>query len=202
MSIAVQFLIQPTLHYWQPFFEHLDGEQRARDLGLVFSLYCATNAAFSFVYAGAVRFQAARKPGTVGILFAAYAASYWMLGHAEGFRPCLFLFCMMQGLLTIARTSLEARYKELVTPAHSASMIGFLSFVSRLGMIVSLSVAIPWLLGETPTAAPAGREMISSFSNIAVGVAATLGIFLLVSMRRAASPTVPLTQKRPGSNPS
>lgn len=43
VQILIQFLIQPILHYWQPYFSTLNSKIGTNELGYIFALYCGAS---------------------------------------------------------------------------------------------------------------------------------------------------------------
>lgn len=136
-SVLVQAFVQPLLHFWQPFFQ--DQGFSEKTLGAIFSSYCATSVVVGLVMARLSKFEKLRTPTFTKILFGAAALAFVSMAATRGFAS-IALFCITQGLLTAARTSLGSRLNENLSGTTRASVLSLNSLISRFGMIASLSV--------------------------------------------------------------
>jgi len=142
--ITVQFVIQPLLHYWQPFFQELFYSNSAQ-LGFVFTAYCLTTAFFGFFYTKLVNFYWFRTLSSTIVLFGIFSILYLFFSWQSSFILGILLFCLIQGFLAIARTSLNVRLFEKISKDSRASILSSVSLLSRFGMITSLIFLSLWL---------------------------------------------------------
>jgi len=131
ISIALQFLAQPLLHYWQPLFLSVKTDLSAQGLGLIFSIYSAAIVLASFIF---------KKNNNIssGILLLFWIILYILIGQTGNFYAILVLFCFQQMNYSL----LKVRYGAELThaaPSHiRASIISVNSLVARAGMLLSL----------------------------------------------------------------
>ena len=140
VNIAIQFLIQPLLHYWQPFFQTIDGSISSSDQGLIFSSYCAVTAIFSFGFAKVCQKDWAKKPLTIALIFGVFSLLYIALSLAGSLGVAFVLFALLQGTLSLCRTSLSIKMNEVIDSSSRSSILSSLSLFSRFGMITSLAL--------------------------------------------------------------
>jgi hypothetical protein len=152
-NIAIQLMIQPILHYWQPYFQALSPTVDPARQGVIFAAYCGTSAAFGLWYARRSKTAWARSRWTTVLLFFLFSCLYLGLSAANGWVTALVLFCLLQGVLSLARTSLSVRMNEVVDSKSRASILSALSLTSRFGMIAALAL-IARLAGKGEASAP------------------------------------------------
>ena len=152
-SIAVQFSIQPLLHYWQPFFEAIRPGLPTGDLGIVFVAYSGTSAVLGFAYARYTHLNFLRSPlGTIAI-FAVFSGLYLWLAHVHTWALALILFAATQGMLALGRTSLMARINEQASAENRARVLSSVSLFSRFGMMGALFMLPALVHNQQMTAA-------------------------------------------------
>lgn len=107
ISVALQFLAQPLLHYWQPLFLSVKTDISGQDLGLIFSLYSGAIVLASYLI---------RKNNNIsnGLLLLVWIFLYILIGQTHNFYAILALFCFQQMSYSILRVRYGA---ELI---HSA----------------------------------------------------------------------------------
>jgi MFS family permease len=139
-NIAIQFLIQPLLHYWQPFFQAVDPSVTSKQQGLIFSGYCGAIAVFSYFYSLFSKQEFARRPSTIAVLFSLFSILYFSLSYADKLLSSVIIFVLLQVLLSLCRTSLSIKMNEVIDSKSRASILSALSLISRLGMIGALAL--------------------------------------------------------------
>ncbi len=179
-SIAVQFSIQPLLHYWQPFFESVSPGLPVSQLGVVFTSYTALGAVLGLVYSRFTDLKFFRSyVGTIA-LFGLFSVLYLFLGQASGWWPALILFAGTQGALTLARTSLMARINEQSSSENRARVLSSVSLFSRFGMMGALFI-IPAIVRTQEIGPQHTAQIYKTFSYFSV---AAVGLILLSMVLR------------------
>lgn len=139
-NIGIQFLIQPLLHYWQPYFQIVDLTITPGQQGLIFSTYCGVIAIFSYIYSRFSSKDFVKNPITVAILFIVFSLLYFSLAYANHLLAAVTIFALLQGFLTLCRTSLSIKMNGVIESKSRASILSTLSLVSRIGMMGALVV--------------------------------------------------------------
>lgn len=182
-SLAVQFSIQPLLHYWQPFFEAVHPDLPTAGLGLVFSVYTAVSAALGFLYARYTHLKFFRSSlGTI-VIFAVFSFFYLLLAQSHTWGVALTMFACTQGALALGRTSLMARINEQSSSEKRARVVSSVSLFSRFGMMGALFF-IPILVHNqqmTPANTPA---IYLTFSVISVAAVSLILVSFLIPIQR------------------
>lgn len=140
LQICIQFLIQPLLHYWQPFFSNLDSKIGPTELGYIFAAYSGTSVIFGIVASFLTQKHWFRTTTLTWVLFMISSIVFIYLSTQPNLLLSLFLFAILQGLISMARTSLSARMNSKISNESRASVLSFISLISRLGMIMSLTL--------------------------------------------------------------
>ncbi len=141
ISIGIQFIIQPILHFWQPFFYSLSYTLKPQDLGFIFSAYCGSVFLISFAFS---RFSRKSRLGHTAsglIIYTAFTSLFFVMGWIQSFSAAVLIFCLMQGFLTISRTMLGIRFAEIIPSEARASIFSLLNLISRFGAMAGLSIA-------------------------------------------------------------
>lgn len=141
ISIGIQFIIQPTLHFWQPFFYGLSNTLKPQDLGFIFSAYCGTIFLMSLAFS---QFSKKLRIGNTAsglMIYTAFTCLFVVISWTQSFSAAVLIFCLMQGFLTISRTMLGIRFAELIPSEARASIFSLLSLISRFGAMAGLSIA-------------------------------------------------------------
>lgn len=139
-NVAIQLMIQPILHYWQPYFQALSPQVDSARQGVIFAAYCGTSAIFGLMYARQSQSGWAQSRWTTAILFFVFSCLYLLLSRAGSWPLALGLFALLQGVLSVARTSLSVRMNESIESGSRASILSALSLTSRLGMVAALAM--------------------------------------------------------------
>ena len=173
-NIVLQFSIQPLLHYWQPFFAQLDGSDLPARLGEIFAAYCGASILFSFAFARVSTAAWARSKTTTLTLFLIFAIFYYLFGHATALLPAAVFFVVLQGTLSVARTSLGIRLNEILPSKHRAALLSTVGLISRVGMMSALAT-VGHFLGTTSTA----EGLTSLMRSFGLGTFLALGLLAL-----------------------
>lgn len=140
MSVAIQFAIQPILHYWQPFFQAPPSSLNAAELGLFFSVYCAFQCAANACYYKWNNHVTGSLKTRLGIMLGAAAIFYVSLCFVGSSPLNLMLFCALQGCLTVGRTILSSQLVSMAPRDHRATFLSVNGLLSRCGMLLSLGL--------------------------------------------------------------
>jgi len=139
-NIGIQFLIQPILHYWQPLFQAISPSISSGQQGWIFSAYCGTTSIFAFIYSKFSNKPFVKSPFTVALLFSVFSLLYFILPHVDHLIIGIVVFCVLQGFLSLCRTSLSIKMNEVIDSKSRSSILSTLSLISRLGMMGALAV--------------------------------------------------------------
>nr|WP_295901939.1 MFS transporter [uncultured Bdellovibrio sp.] len=181
-NILIQFTVQPLLHYWQPYFQSLNAQLGTEKQGLIFAAYCATSALFGAIYAKYSAKPFLRSPKITIVLFAVFSALYCLLGLESPWLFAVVVFCLLQGTLSIARTSLGVRMNENIDSSSRASILSSLSLISRLGMVGAL-----YVIGQLVPAqqsAPSLVPLFKYFGFISVGLVVLIVVGSFINQRK------------------
>ncbi|MBI3534552.1 MAG: MFS transporter [Deltaproteobacteria bacterium] len=139
-NVGIQLLIQPMLHYWQPYFQTFGNQIGPKELGWIFSSYCGLSIIFGMVYARYSKQKCVQSYQMTVILFLCSSLIYYVFSIVKTWQVGVILFALLQATLSVARTSLGARLNEKIPTAFRASVLSMVSLFSRFGMIGSLAV--------------------------------------------------------------
>lgn len=169
ISVALQFLAQPLLHYWQPLFLSIKPDLSGQGLGLIFSIYSGAIVLASYIF---------KKNNSIsnGILVLAWIFLYILIGQTSNFYVILALFCFQQMNYSL----LKVRYGSELThaaPTHiRASIISVNSLVARVGTLASLFFLSQIL-----------QDSQVSYQNLYAALGGvSLGIFILIQVAKVA----------------
>jgi|GEM_PF-2981743 len=176
-NIGIQFLIQPLLHYWQPFFKTLDPAITSTTHGMIFSLYCGLSAIFAFTYSRFSNRDFVKKPMTIALLFLIFCCLYFYISRSNNLWVAAGLFALLQGFLSLCRTSLSINMNREINSQSRASILSTLSLFSRLGMVGALFVISQMLEKNNSNL----KEIYNLFSlmSFALIIFAMIGMVLL-----------------------
>lgn len=138
-SISIQFLIQPLLHFWQPFIQEVNPSIGTDTLGLIFFIQCGLCSISSFIVS-----KKTKKPSIGFVFFLLASLSFIFISHIT---PIIFLIAL-NVFLTLGRGQLMATFNKYCDPHKRASFLSLLSLISRMGMFFSLQLFIPYSLGK------------------------------------------------------
>lgn len=175
ISIALQFLAQPLLHYWQPLFLSIKTDLSGQGLGLIFSMYSGAIVLASYIF---------KKKNNIsnGLLLLVWICLYIVIGQINNFYTILAVFCFQQ----MAYSVLKVRYGSALAhsaPAHiRASIISVNSLVARVGMLASLFFLSQIL-----------KNSAVSYQNLYAALGGvSLGLFVLVKVAKMLKASVKL----------
>jgi len=183
-NILIQFSLQPILHYWQPYFQNLNPQLGTEQQGLIFSAYCGTSALFGWAYAKHSHKPLLRSAKMTLVLFTIFSVLYTLLGQQTPWMVAVGLFCLLQGILSVARTSLGVRMNENIDSASRASILSSLSLVSRLGMVGALAVIGQFLPVEKSADSTAVVALYKFFGLSSIGLVLFIVLGLLLNQKK------------------
>lgn len=179
--ILIQFFMQPLLHYWQPLFTKVTPAVSSKNMGLVFSAYCAAQSLASYFMARAVR--SGFRPGwrILWAMVSLTAACYISMGQAANLVLVLGAFMVAQATFAIVRSRFTANVAQSIHSRSRASALSALSLLSRTGMLTSLATLGAFFAHERATT---GMEVVApAFSIYGVGLALTAVVYLMWRVR-------------------
>lgn len=182
-NILLQFTLQPILHYWQPYFQNLNPHLGAEQQGWIFAAYCGTSALFGGVYAKYSHKPFLRSAKMTFMLFVMFSLLYTFLGHQTPWIIAMGVFCLLQGVLSVAKTSLGVRMNENIDATSRASILSSLSLISRLGMVGALFV-ISQLLPTEKNSEVTSMISLYKFFGLSTVILLLLIVFGLILTQR------------------
>lgn len=177
IGVLIQAAIQPLLHYWQPFLMELSAAWGAAELGRVFAAYCLTQALFSAAYARLSKTYGGSPVRLSLITFAGASLAYCGMAASRDALSAAVALCVLQGFLTVGRTTLGVSLNQSIPPASRATVLSSYSLFSRLGMLAALGV-----IGLSTSH---GTGLKSLFAAFALGSLATVGLVAATTSLRA-----------------
>lgn len=181
-NILIQFVIQPLLHYWQPFFQEIHPAITTDQQGTIFMLYCAAISIFGFFYSRASKHAFVHHVLTAPLLFFVFSLLYFALGASTQFPVAVISFIALQGFLSLCRTSLSIKMNKCISSRSRASVLSSLSFISRIGMIAALAL-IGRTLGDSQTGKIA--MLYREFAGISIGLVLLVLVGVVYSTRKS-----------------
>lgn len=139
LFLLIQFAYQPILHYWQPYFESFENVS-AEFLGRVFFMYVAGFSLFNFISNKALKTQKLTSEQIVH--FGSFVMIFMSLGLflTTKLEIALIIFVLIQGIGNALRNQLSSIMNLQLEDHNRATAISAVSFISRLGMFVSLGI--------------------------------------------------------------
>lgn len=144
---SVQLILQPLLHYWQPFFVE-NFKASSKDMSLIFVSYSLTMSALSFLYSKFTRVAALRSHR-----FPFYAALiggglFLALSWTSHYYAAILLFSLLYALLNLTQVSGSVHIQKGLQDDERLVTTKFISFVGRIGMVCSFGLIHYLLSGE------------------------------------------------------
>ncbi len=140
LQTAVQVMIQPILHYWQPYFHTLSNEINESTLGMIFFCYVGTQTLISYI--GSIVLEV--RPAMLAPIIIVESALVSIFALHMASSPSLFVaissFLLLQGGVGHLRALLSAKFNQMLESHQRASILSFVTVVSRFGMIGSLAL--------------------------------------------------------------
>jgi predicted MFS family arabinose efflux permease len=132
-----QFLMQPLLHYWQPFFVETFNHD-SRDMSLIFLTYSLSMSAVSYGYSRISKFKFCRSD--VFMIVAALFAGIllFLLKNINTFSFALLCFSFSFGLFNLVQIGVGVIIQKKFESNNRMVLTKIVSFYSRCGMIISL----------------------------------------------------------------
>lgn len=158
-NILIQFSIQPILHYWQPAFQEIIGKQNPEYLGNIFAAYCGLSVVLSIIFSSLTKYSWSRSQITTVFLFFIFSIFYYLFSISRDFISAVIFFALLQGFLSLARTSLGIRLNEIIPSKYRASILSTIGLASRIGMMVAL-----FFIGKLVKNGESVFPMINTFS--------------------------------------
>lgn len=141
VQILIQFIYQPVFHYWQPYFQKISPLISEAELGSIFFGYVGTQLLFSFAASRMLE----RKLISVQTVLAAelmiMVLSFSLMSSIYNYGLPIVAFILMQGAGGSFRSLIGVGFNRFIPSEQRATILSSVSFVSRVGMIVSLLAA-------------------------------------------------------------
>lgn len=176
IQLLLQVLLQPILHYWQPYFTSLSSGVTAPTLGKIFFLYVGAQSLIS--YLGSLLLKS--RPTWLAALIVSEAMVLPLLALtlpvSHRLESAVAVFVVLQGGLGHLRGLLGASLNQRLEATRRASVLSFVSFVSRFGMIASLC-----LIGQAVQFVP-----VSNLFYLSSGAAFIVAVVIVHWVRKSA----------------
>jgi MFS family permease len=141
-----QFFMQPLFHYWQPLF----GEKfvlGSKDMSIVFICYSLTMSAVSWGYSKMTHFSYVRSSLFVLGTALIGATVYSFIAKMNNFGSSLFFFALTFGFFNLVQIAGGVLVQNRLKKENRMIITKYVSFYSRIGMIVSL-IVLHWLFSN------------------------------------------------------
>lgn len=140
LMIALQYMMQPILHYWQPFFQQLSQHDQGLSFGAIFFVMSASNSFFSYIYGHFLPKESSYNSFWLFVVLFLFSLAYFFLTSALGFSEAVVMFCLVNSFYFIAKSILGIRLAYLVPSEWRATILSTFSVVARVGMFVALGM--------------------------------------------------------------
>lgn len=134
----VQFAYQPVLHYWQPYFHHIDSTLSAEFMGKIFFLYVLSFIIGSFFSSEMIKRQLISTSKLIFIEAILLFIFFMVIAMTRNIYVAVGSFLVMQALGNNFRSLVNAEFNRKIETDNRATVLSTLSFISRLGMIAAL----------------------------------------------------------------
>lgn len=134
-----QFLMQPLFHYWQPLFREVFGAE-SKTMSIVFISYSLSMSTISWRYSHIAHFSMLRtnlfalSSAIIGSVF------YCLVSRLNIFGMSLLCFALSFGLFNLVQISFGVLIQKKLKQENRMILTKYISFYSRIGMILSLMV--------------------------------------------------------------
>ncbi|MBX9703252.1 MAG: MFS transporter, partial [Silvanigrellaceae bacterium] len=167
-----QFLMQPLFHYWQPLFREKFNAS-SEEMSLIFIAYSLSMSTVSWSYSHFTHLSRLRS--NVFIVFAAISGGmiYSLISQASSFHYALIFFALTFAIFNLVQIASSVLIQHKLNPTNRMILTKYVSFISRIGMILSLLLLHQLFANEWSTAqiyVCYGVLAILSFSFYLIGV--------------------------------
>jgi MFS family permease len=144
--ILAQFFMQPLFHYWQPLFEEKFAVN-SKDLSIAFVSYSIAMSLISWSYSRMTQFTILRSDIFVGSAALLGSLVYSFIARLENFSSSLIFFALTFGFFNLVQIAGGVLIQSRLRNENRMIITKYVSFYSRLGMVVSLLV-LRWLFAN------------------------------------------------------
>jgi hypothetical protein len=134
-----QFLMQPLFHYWQPLFEGkftLD----SKDMSIVFISYSLAMSSISWGYSRMTHFSILRSNLFIACAGIIGSLVYSLVARSNNFSFSLIFFALSFGVFNLVQIAGGVLIQNRLKQENRMVITKYVSFLSRIGMIISLVV--------------------------------------------------------------
>jgi MFS family permease len=177
-AVLLQFVLQPILHFWQPLIASFSLQHASITAGNIFFIYSLSCFASGYLFSKLSGSQIIDKYGLIYLLFGVFSILYFLLARQNTLLGTTIVFCLLQAVLAPTRTMLTSKLNAIISSPSRASVLSSLSFISRIGMLISLAV-----IGGKATdqnQADSIRSIFIKFSNVTASIFFVIVLFLTV----------------------
>lgn len=141
-----QFFMQPLFHYWQPLF----GEKFAvssKDMSIVFVGYSLAMSTISWGYSRMTHFSVLRSNLFVVSTALIGSMVYSLIARSNSFGSSLVFFALSFGIFNLVQIAGGVLIQNRLKQENRMIITKYVSFYSRIGMIISL-IILHWLFAN------------------------------------------------------
>lgn len=141
-----QFLMQPLLHYWQPFFSEIF-KTDPKEMSVIFIAYSLSMSTISLGYSKLTQHAILRT--SIFVLSIAIVGSlfYFLTTQFHMFSVLLIFFSLTFGVFNLIQVATGVLIQNRLKQENRMVITKYISFYSRLGMILSL-IYLHWLFAN------------------------------------------------------
>jgi MFS family permease len=134
-----QFLMQPLFHYWQPLFKEKFSTD-TNEMSIIFIGYSIAMSTMSWGYSRVTHIPTLRSD--LFIIVAAIIGSlfYNLIVEIDHFGPSLLFFALSFGIFNLVQVGGGVLIQNRLSQENRMIITKYISFFSRMGMIISLIV--------------------------------------------------------------
>jgi MFS family permease len=141
-----QFFMQPLFHYWQPLF----GEKfsiSSKDMSIVFVCYSLAMSTISWGYSRMTHLSILRSNLFVASAGLIGSLVYSLIARLDNFSFSLIFFALSFGIYNLMQIAAGVLIQNRLKQENRMIITKYVSFYSRIGMIVSL-IVLHWLFAN------------------------------------------------------
>lgn len=144
--IFAQFFMQPLFHYWQPLFEEKFAIN-SQDMSIVFISYSLAMTTISWGYSRMTQFTILRSDLFIGSAALVGSLVYRLIPQFDNFSSSLIFFALSFGFFNLSQIAVGVIIQSRLKKENRMVITKYVSFFSRLGMVISLLV-MHWLFAN------------------------------------------------------
>ena len=151
-AIALKIVIQPLLHYWQPYILSLNPELSSKSLGNYFFMYVSCSMLISAIYSKLSQYSFYNNPMFIFAPFVFFGCCFLGMSLSLNLPLSIILFCLTQAFLVVIYSIFNSKLNSKINSEYRAGILSSLSLFSRFGAILSLTTISLFYSQKTPEA--------------------------------------------------